>query len=108
MSMKEANLKRGDKKVTHGKNITTMPKNLVKLSYSGHNLKKFLNPFCFACTLGLLPCQMSTAKWQNIAGSKNFFIRDNYLPNIVTGNFFLLQKRKGKVTDHLQVGAQVI
>ena len=34
-------------------------------------LKKFLNLFCFACTLGLLP--LHKAKWQNIAGSKNFF-----------------------------------
>jgi hypothetical protein len=40
--------------------------------------KEIHDPFCFACTLGLLPCtspqsQMSTAKWQNIAGSKKFF-----------------------------------
>ena len=37
------------------------------------NLKKFLNPFCFAYTLGLLPC-LYKAKWQNIAGSKKFFM----------------------------------
>ena len=35
-------------------------------------VKKFLNPFCFICTLGLLPCLK--AKWQNIAGSKKIFI----------------------------------
>ena len=35
------------------------------------SLKKFLNPFCFAFTLGLLP--HLKAKWQNIAGSKKFF-----------------------------------
>ena len=43
-----------------------------KLSFTALSIKKFLNPFCFACTLGLLP-KISTAKWQNIAGSKNFF-----------------------------------
>ena len=42
-------------------------------------VKKFLNPFCFACTLVLLP--LHKAKWVQlmakhcIAGSKNFFTK---------------------------------
>ena len=45
----------------------------------GSLLKKFLNPFCFACSLGLLSCltspqsYMSTAECQNIASSKELF-----------------------------------
>ena len=35
-------------------NLDSMRVSLKKFDYS--SLKKFLNPFCFACTLGLLPC----------------------------------------------------
>ena len=60
---------------------------------SKYLLKKFLNPFCFACTyLGVFyppQSQMSTAKWQSIAGSKNFFSTYLFLNIVSEWKFFL-------------------
>ena len=62
-------------------------------------IKKFLNPFCFACTFGLLPYLSTkcTAKWQNIAGPKKFFNLVLIVNWVLSQTFFEIERTK-KIT----------
>ena len=60
-------------------------------------LKKFLDPFCFACTLGLLPCSLPLhkAKWVQLNGKtlqvlKNSLRKTYLLPSKILPSLFPL------------------
>ena len=52
-------------------------------------LKKFLDPFSFSCTLGLLPCLLHKAKWvQLINGKRLQVLKTSLFTTLLRVSFF--------------------
>ena len=53
------------------------------------SLKKFWNPFCFACTLGLLPCLLHKAKWVQLINGKTLqVLKTSLFTTLLRVSFF--------------------